>query len=374
VREHTRDSVELKITLNTSVAGRLQSEPNTRVMIYCAADTGLNQFSKSDISFPHQVELKVNLDEVKANLRGLKNKPGSTRPADVTNYIRKRAGYTNHVVLTYALTQKRHFVMANLVHRRGVTDLVAELKARKTIAKEQVVKEMTNRADDVDIVTTSSVLSLKCPLSTLRMEIPCRSTVCAHNQCFDAASFLQLQEQAPTWTCPICNKATSFESLQIDQYVKEILESTSSEVEQVTLGPHGDWSSGDGLDYSNSHQSMDTLGGDDLIVIANPSPLALKREHSFDRRVLDHTPIPIQKPSPPSPRPSGNKRSAAIIIDLTGSDEDDDSQSKTNLFQNDSQNSLSYPTSRGSNSHKRIKLTSAVDSMSPSSSINYYSS
>lgn len=157
------------------------------------------------------------------------------------------------------------------------------------------------------------------------------------------------------------------------RYVKEILESTSPEVEQVTLGPHGDWSSDDGLDYSNNHQSMDTLGGDDLIVIANPSPLTLKREHSFDRRGLDHTPIPVQKPSLPSPRPSGNKRSAAIIIDLTGSDDDDDSQSKTNLFQNESQNSLSCPTSRGSNNHKRIKLTSAVDSMSPSSSINYYS-
>ena len=88
------------------VVGRLQSDHNLRVMIYCAADNGLNQFTKSDISFPHQVELKVNLDEVKANLRGLKNKPGSTRPADVTNYIRKKAGYPNHVVMTYALTQK----------------------------------------------------------------------------------------------------------------------------------------------------------------------------------------------------------------------------------------------------------------------------
>ncbi|GAB1206857.1 hypothetical protein APSETT445_005560 [Aspergillus pseudonomiae] len=38
-------------------------------------DTGLNQYTKSDIAFPHQVELKANLDEVKANLRGLKNKP-----------------------------------------------------------------------------------------------------------------------------------------------------------------------------------------------------------------------------------------------------------------------------------------------------------
>jgi E3 SUMO-protein ligase PIAS1 len=75
-------------------------------MVYCAADSGLNQYTKSDIAFPHQVELKANLDEVKANLKGLKNKPGTTRPADVTNYIRKKPGYPNHIVMTYALTQK----------------------------------------------------------------------------------------------------------------------------------------------------------------------------------------------------------------------------------------------------------------------------
>ncbi|KAL1845996.1 E3 SUMO-protein ligase pli1 [Paecilomyces lecythidis] len=106
VREHTRDSVELRVVLNPSVAVKLQNDPNIRVMVYCAADTGLNQYSKSDVAFPHQVELKANLDEVKANLRGLKNRPGSTRPADVTNYIRKKPGYPNHIVMTYALTQK----------------------------------------------------------------------------------------------------------------------------------------------------------------------------------------------------------------------------------------------------------------------------
>lgn len=106
VREHTRDSVELKIILDPPTATDLQTNPHLRVMVYCAADSSLKQYTKSDIAFPHQVELKANLDEVKANLRGLKNKPGTTQPADVTNYIRKRANYPNIVVMTYALTQK----------------------------------------------------------------------------------------------------------------------------------------------------------------------------------------------------------------------------------------------------------------------------
>ena len=94
------------MNLTPDVAAGLQTDPSLRVMVFCAADTGTPAFAQHDIAFPHQVELKVNLDEVKANLRGLKNKAGSTRPADITNFIRKKPGYNNVVVLTYALTQK----------------------------------------------------------------------------------------------------------------------------------------------------------------------------------------------------------------------------------------------------------------------------
>lgn len=75
-------------------------------MVFCAAE-GFQPFHREfDISFPHNVELKCNGDDVKANLRGLKNRPGSTRPADITNLIRKKANYQNTVEMVYALTTK----------------------------------------------------------------------------------------------------------------------------------------------------------------------------------------------------------------------------------------------------------------------------
>lgn len=79
------------------------ADKSLRVMVFCAGDrTGVQ-----DISFPHQSEVKVNGGEVKANLRGLKNKPGSTRPVDVTHLLRlKPPNYDNRVELVYALTQK----------------------------------------------------------------------------------------------------------------------------------------------------------------------------------------------------------------------------------------------------------------------------
>jgi E3 SUMO-protein ligase PIAS1 len=71
-------------------------------MVFCAGDC----LGTQEIAFPHQSELKVNGGEIKANLRGLKNKPGSTRPVDITKALRLRPKYTNNVDFTYALTSK----------------------------------------------------------------------------------------------------------------------------------------------------------------------------------------------------------------------------------------------------------------------------
>ena len=139
-------------------------------MVFCAADSSHPSYGQSEITFPHQVELKCNLDEVKANLRGLKNKPGSTRPADITSLIRKRGGYQNVVQMTYALTQKvrdppclvfcvykysendplclqakptmqKFFLVVNLVQKQSIDELIERLKRGKIISRERVVQE-----------------------------------------------------------------------------------------------------------------------------------------------------------------------------------------------------------------------------------------
>lgn len=80
------------------------NDKSLRVMIFCAGETSPQ---KQDVAFPHQSEIKVNGGEVKANLRGLKNKPGSTRPVDITDLLRlKLPNYVNRVSMTYALTNK----------------------------------------------------------------------------------------------------------------------------------------------------------------------------------------------------------------------------------------------------------------------------
>ncbi|PGG98551.1 E3 SUMO-protein ligase PIAS1 [Blastomyces parvus] len=376
VRESTRDSVNLKVVLSSMNAARLQNDPSLHVMVYCAADSGLTQYTKCDIAFPHQVELKANLDDVKANLRGLKNKPGSTRPADITSFIRKKAGYANQV---------KYFVVINLVRKHSVEELINQLRARKTISAEQVIREMRNKAEDADIVATSAVMSLKCPLSTLRIAVPCRSTICLHNQCFDATSFLQLQEQAPTWTCPVCNKATNFEALQIDQYVDNILKSTPSSLDQVTVDPDGAW-------HISRDDDKPTPGGnpspstgdrdDDLIEIQDSRVVSLKQEPS-PAMTLHSTPptqaresVSTQSTSRPTPN---NKRPASQVIDLTISDDEDEEPprpaKRPHLQLSPSQYSrhrYSDFASRSNVSNAGFGLSSQSESNSPAASSFYY--
>lgn len=85
----------------------MKLDPTYKLLLFSALEQPLSGFALHDIAFPSQIEVKINGGEVKANYKGLKNKPGSTRPADITEYVRiTPPDYKNVVQITYALTQK----------------------------------------------------------------------------------------------------------------------------------------------------------------------------------------------------------------------------------------------------------------------------
>lgn len=190
---------------------------------------------------------------------------------------------------------------------------------------------MRKNADDPDIEVGSSVMSLKDPISTLKINTPCRSTLCTHNRCFDGESFLQLQEQAPTWTCPICNKIISFEALAVDEYVQDILDKVSKDTDQVTVEPNGEWrnekepqakprqSNGNGHRYG-AYDDEDSE--EELVEISDYRVSLIKSEAAPTPQSLPHMrtpPAPSREASTPQ---TGAKRNAEVI-DLTLSDEDE---------------------------------------------------
>ncbi|KAF1832764.1 zf-MIZ-domain-containing protein [Decorospora gaudefroyi] len=319
-----RNSINKQLSLDETNSARLRSDPSLRLLLFSAVEQPLSPFSRPDIAFPSQIEVKINDEEVKANYKGLKNKPGSTRPADLTDFVRfKVANQRNNLHITYALTQKaipqKYNLFIYLVKKFSVEELTKRIKHRNVITRQSVLNEMVKKANDPDIEVGSSVMSLKDPISTVRISTPCRSTVCTHNQCFDAESFLQLQEQAPTWMCPICNKTISYEALAVDQYVEEIL-NKARHTDQVTIQPNGEWSmEKDAPSQHNGHAHAED-SEDDLVEISDYRVRAIKSEAAPTPTSLSTPPLPSRETST-APR-SGNKRTYEVV-DLTLSDDEE---------------------------------------------------
>lgn len=60
-------------------------------MVYCTSElvgaAATFPLPKADITFPRQIEIKINGVEVNADLKGIDKKIGSTKPADITSLI-----------------------------------------------------------------------------------------------------------------------------------------------------------------------------------------------------------------------------------------------------------------------------------------------
>ncbi|ETI23409.1 hypothetical protein G647_05211 [Cladophialophora carrionii CBS 160.54] len=332
-QEGSRETARLAVMLSQDVIDKLNNDQSCRIMVFCAAEpVGPYNRDPSDIAFPHNVELKCNGDDVRTNLRGLKNRPGSTRPADITSLVRtKPPNYPNSVEMVYALTTKAFYLVVNLVSRKSIDALVGQIRLGRMISKEQVIREMRRKAEDPDeIVATSTVLSLKDPVGYTRITTPCRGIGCSHVQCFDAACYLQLQEQAPTWMCPICNKAAPWDSLALDQYVNDILNLTPRDVEAVTLEPNGAWHLSSQTDNAGGRTSnptpSDDEDDDDLVEIGDGGGYRPQKLETLTPHSVRTPPLSSREEStaPSASRPStnSNKRSRDVI-DLTLSDDED---------------------------------------------------
>ncbi|KAK5166233.1 E3 SUMO-protein ligase pli1 [Saxophila tyrrhenica] len=342
-----RHTVKSSLTLRADLAQQCRSDPNLKIMMYCGLTKTMSPHSPADVAFPNQIEVKVNEQEVKANFKGLKNKTGSTKPADLTFLVRKYNGQPNGVSVTYALTTNRFAFAIFLVRYHTKDELAARINKHNIIRKQTVLSAMSKANSDDDIAATSIRMSLKDPVSTLRISSPVRSSYCSHNQCFDGGMFMSLMEQAPYWHCPVCSKAITYDSLCVDEYFQEILKAAPASIEKVDIEPNGEWKvikeeedSQTGGPANKPRASydddFDDDFDDDIVELDQPvsKPVnGVKRESQSQASLggrptaLDTPPLSSREPSVAQSATSaqrGSKRPQSAVIDLTLSDDDDD--------------------------------------------------
>lgn len=222
-------------------------EYTTQVQLrFCLLETSCEQ----DDNFPPSICVRVN-----GKLATLPNpipttKPGVEpkrpgRPVDITALCRLSPTVPNHVDVSWASEFGRGYCVAVYLVKKLTSDILLQrLKQfgnRHPDHSRALIKEKLQHDPDSEIATTSLRVSLMCPLGKMRLQIPCRCSTCTHLQCFDAFTFLMMNEKKPTWICPVCDKSAAFDKLIIDGLFVEILQQSAGCTE-IQFSEDGSWS------------------------------------------------------------------------------------------------------------------------------------
>ncbi|XP_073095295.1 zinc finger MIZ domain-containing protein 2 isoform X3 [Manis javanica] len=160
----------------------------------------------------------------------------------------------NTIQITVTACCCSHLFVLQLVHRPAVRSVLQGLLKKRLLPAEHCVTKIKrnfssgtipgtpgpNGEDGVE--QTAIKVSLKCPITFRRIQLPARGHDCRHIQCFDLESYLQLNCERGTWRCPVCNKTALLEGLEVDQYMLGILiYIQNSDHEEITIDPTCSW-------------------------------------------------------------------------------------------------------------------------------------
>uniref|UniRef100_A0A3Q3E034 Zinc finger MIZ-type containing 2 n=1 Tax=Labrus bergylta TaxID=56723 RepID=A0A3Q3E034_9LABR len=160
----------------------------------------------------------------------------------------------NTIQITVTACCCSHLFVLQLVHRPSVRSVLQGLMKKRLLPAEHCVTKIKRNFSSGTIPGTPGLngedgveqtairVSLKCPITFRRIQLPARGHDCRHIQCFDLESYLQLNCERGTWRCPVCNKTALLEGLEVDQYMLGILIYVqNSEYEEITIDPVCSW-------------------------------------------------------------------------------------------------------------------------------------
>lgn len=275
------------------------------------------------------------------------------RPLDITFACVLNPINVNNIHLSWSTDPMHtHCFTVTLAKRLSCDSLLKQLRQncyRHPDHTRALVKEKLAASLDSEISFTCLKICLLCPLSKMKMRVPTRSIHCNHLQCFDATTFLQMNEKKPTWTCPICDKSTRFESLIIDGLFLEILDQAPNATE-IQFLEDGSWKD---IKTKKMETKSSNLDSSVLCYEIADSP---KSEESKSTIVLENPPL-----SPAYPPLSYDPG----VIDLTGDSEEEEMASEPTIDSTDylSSNSSSPNTPFDLLTHKKPPTMNLLESI-----------
>jgi len=165
-------------------------------------------------------------------------------PIDMTEQVYLNTGVNNTLIISWSDEPCSFIAGVYLIKNLTWKNLLEELKKRPLCTsdktKEIIKKSMESEAD---VGIESLFTTLMDPITKLRMKLPARGDKCIHLQCFDAIQFLQMNYQKQTWLCPLCKQLVEFETIEIDEFFLNVVQTPnlSKECEHIVLFRDGTW-------------------------------------------------------------------------------------------------------------------------------------
>ncbi|KAG0236828.1 SUMO ligase siz1, partial [Mortierella sp. GBA43] len=250
------------------------------------------------MEFPHVCEIKVNGRVLEANLRGMKNKPGTVAPANITRLFRSETADHNKIEFVYANSSKKYYVSVHLVRRHSVESVVSGVESGKFLSKEKMIQMLEDRNRDDDIVATSSTLSLKCPVNAM------------YN-----LQVMMLEALADT----LLPSSLYTGPGGTHRYFQDILSKTPSHLESITVQADGSWelpSAHSSVPVPSSPKKKATVPKGDSVFVIDEDDGDDDMDDDDDDEVKATTPPASSKPAKPS----------VEVIDLISDSEDDETE------------------------------------------------
>lgn len=164
---------------------------------------------------------------------------------DCTQLFKLNPSISNTLIVNWIPDKKKYVMALYFAKKLSSEFLLEKLIEKKPSSIKETRRFIKNKLIDVDpdLATTSFLFCLICPIGKSKIKIPTKSINCEHLQCFDAYTFILMNEKKPNWTCPICRQPCSYDDLQIESYFLDVISSPllPADCTEIELLANGTW-------------------------------------------------------------------------------------------------------------------------------------
>lgn len=230
-------------------------------------------------------------------VRGIEDPLVTAYPIDLTKYLHPGI---NKVIIEL-FEGKAYRIVLQRVQSIEMNDLIAAVPRDVGGMKQQ-------RDDDDDVAEINATLSLRCPLSCMRISLPARGRHCDHLAAFDLTSYLSFCRNGRVWHCPICFHQCPVSELYIDNWLCNVLHTIPEDCYEIAVFPDGTFKAKDNEESSKKHKDSSHNQASSETVGTKRAPQESKQDEADCYIILSDS-----DDEPPSTTSSGEKHNADTV-------------------------------------------------------------